>query len=105
MIEENISNNNEYFPPSYSLWYSRRMKSHPRQAPTEAVRLLVTVPPNDIAYFHAILEGYDDLGVMRTLSPGEGLLEVWVSPGREDEFRLLLEALKGEGVHAKERRE
>ena len=42
---------------------------------------------------------------MRTLSPDEGLLEVWVSPGREDEFRLLLEALKGEGVLAKERRE
>ena len=81
------------------------MKSHPRPAPAETVRLLVTVPSRDIAYFHAILEGYDDLGVMRTLAPDEGLLEVCVSPGREAEFRLLLEALRGEGVLAVERRE
>jgi hypothetical protein len=79
------------------------MKSQPRPAPADAARLLITVPPCDIAYFHAILEGYDDLGVMRTLSPDEGLLEVCVSPGREGEFRLLLEALRGEGVPARER--
>ena len=81
------------------------MKSQPRPAPADAVRFLITVPSRDIAYFHAILEGYDDLGVMRTLSPDEGLLEVCVSPGREGEFRLLLEALRGEGVPAREEAE
>lgn len=105
MIEENLSNDNEYFPHRRFLWYSRHMKRQPQPTPTEAARLLVTVPSSDIAYFHAILEGYDDLGVMRTLAPDEGLLEVCVSPGREGEFRLLLEALRAEGVLAKERRE
>jgi len=105
MIEENLHNDNEYFPRRCFLWYSRHMKSQSQPAPTDAARFLVTVPSGDIAYFHAILEGYDDLGVMRTLSPDEGLLEVCISPGREGEFRLLLEALRDEGVPARERRE
>jgi len=80
------------------------MKTPPPPPPTEADRFLLIVPSAEIAYFHAVLEGYDDLGVMRTLSPDEGLVEVYVSPGRSDEFRLLLEALREEGVALSERR-
>jgi hypothetical protein len=72
-------------------------KLPPAEAP-EAERVLLTVPPAEIAYFHAILEGYDDLAVMRTLSPAEGLVEVYVSPGAGEEFRRLLAALRAEGV-------
>ena len=81
------------------------MKSQPRPAPADAVRFLITVPSRDIAYFHAILEGYDDLATMRTIAPDEGLLEVYVSPGEEDTFDGLLQALREEGVGIGERKE
>lgn len=81
------------------------MKNAPPPPPQEAERFLLTVPPAETAYFHAVLEGYDDLGVMRTLSPDEWLVEVCVSPGRKGEFRRLLDALRREGVAVRERRE
>jgi hypothetical protein len=74
------------------------MTKFPAAEAPEAERILLTVPPAEIAYFHAVLEGYDDLAVMRTLSPAEGLVEVYVSPGGGDEFRRLLAALRAEGV-------
>jgi hypothetical protein len=87
-----------YFTPLRFLWYSRPMTKFPPAEAPEAERVLLTVPPAEIAYFHAVLEGYDDLAVMRTLSPAEGLVEVYVSPGAGEEFRLLLAALRAEGV-------
>ena len=71
-------------------------------APGEAARLLLAVPPPEIAYFHAVLEGYDDLAVMRTLDPREGLIEVFVSPGADEVFAGLLAALRDEGVPVRE---
>lgn len=64
----------------------------------EARRLVYAVPRPEIAYFHSILEGYDDLAVMRTIRPDLGHVEVYVSPGRTDEFTALMEALVAEGV-------
>ena len=72
------------------------------RTPPESPRLLVAVPPPEIAYFHAVLEGYDDLAVMRTISPDEGVIEVYVSPGREEDFAELLDALRGEGIPVRE---
>jgi len=66
--------------------------------PADATRVLLRVAPGRIAELHGIVEGYDDLAVVRTLRPAEGLLEILVSPGREAEFRALLAALAGEGL-------
>lgn len=67
-------------------------------APRDATRVLLKVAPERIVDLHAILEGYDDLGVMRTLRPDAGLVEVWVSPGAEAEFATLRRALAAEGL-------
>lgn len=74
------------------------MRRDSSPAVPDAARVLLTVPPPEIAYFHSILEGYDDLAVMRTLSAEEGLIEVHVSPGSGEEFAALLEALRDEGI-------
>ena len=74
------------------------MKQHETGDAPEARRLVYAVPRAEIAYFHSILEGYDDLAVMRTIRPDRGHVEVYVSPGREDEFTDLMEALVAEGV-------
>ena len=66
--------------------------------PAEARRSVYAVPRAEIAYFHSILEGYDDLAVMRTIRPALGHVEVYISPGREDEFVALMDALVAEGV-------
>lgn len=64
----------------------------------KARRCVYAVPRAEIAYFHSILEGYDDLAVMRTIRPLLGHVEVYISPGREEEFTGLMEALIAEGV-------
>ena len=74
------------------------MTRDPTSAAPEAARVLLTVPPPEIAYFHAILEGYDDLAVMRTLSAEEGLIEVYVSHGSGEDFAALIAALRDEGI-------
>ena len=70
----------------------------PATPSTEARRSVWAVPRAEIAYFHAILEGYDDLAVMRTIRPDRGHVEVYVSPGRDGEFAALMEALRDEGI-------
>jgi len=74
------------------------MTAEPSSRPPQSSRVLIALPPGEIAYFHAVLEGYDDLAVMRTLSPEEGIVEVYVSPGGEEEFADLLAALRVEGL-------
>ena len=71
----------------------------------QAKRVILVVPPPDIVYFHAILEGHDDLAVMRTIEPDEGLVEVYVSPGAEEAFSRLIRALQEEGIPLREREE
>jgi hypothetical protein len=75
-----------------------------RRSP-QAKRVILVVPPSDIVYFHAILEGYDDLAVMRTIEPESGLVEVYVSPGAEEDFSRLIRALREEGVPLREAEE
>lgn len=77
-----------------------KTSSHP-PAP-EARRRVISIPPEQIVYFHAVLEGYDDLAVMRTISPEEGLVEVYISPGAEGEFGGLLDAIREEGIALEE---
>ena len=73
---EKLLRDNERFSRLGFLWYSRGMPNPYPAGGHEAERVLLTVPAAEIAYFHAILEGYDDLAVMRTISPAEGLVEV-----------------------------
>jgi len=67
-------------------------------APADATRVLLRVEPARIVDLHALLEGYDDLAVLRTLDPAAAIVEVFVSPGAEGEFELLRQALGREGL-------
>ena len=67
-------------------------------APTDATRVLLRLAPAQIVDLHTFIEGYDDLAVLRTLVAAEGIVEVFVSPGSEEEFENLRLALCREGL-------
>lgn len=70
----------------------------PRTAPADATRVVLRLAPAQIVELHAIVEGYDDLALLRTLDPAEALVEVFVSPGSEGEFESLRRGLALEGL-------
>ena len=70
----------------------------PQAAPADATRVLLRLTPAQIVELHCFIEGYDDLAVMRTLEAAEGIVEVFVSPGSEEEFESLRLALCREGL-------
>ncbi|NLK52663.1 MAG: DUF4911 domain-containing protein, partial [Syntrophomonadaceae bacterium] len=37
-----------------------------------------------------IIEGYDGLGIVSTIDPGQGLVVVWVTPDTQDEVTHIL---------------
>jgi hypothetical protein len=67
-------------------------------APADATRVVLRLDPARIVDLHALLEGYDDLALLRTLDAAAGLIEVFVSPGAEEEFERLRVALAREGL-------
>ena len=50
----------------------------------------------DIAYLKFILESYEGLGVLRTVDPRSGIVEVMVPPGMERDMEMVLEGLGDE---------
>ena len=66
--------------------------------PADATRVVLRLEPARIVDLHALIEGYDDLALLRTLAAPAGLVEVFVSPGAEDEFERLRAALGREGL-------
>jgi hypothetical protein len=70
----------------------------PPTAPVDAARVLLRLAPAQIVDLHALIEGYDDLAVLRTLDAAGGVVEVFVSPGSEGEFESLRLALGREGL-------
>lgn len=59
-------------------------------------RILLKVAPEDIAYLVMVLEGYEVLGVARTINPEEGVVEILASPDFAEDTARLLAALKSE---------
>ncbi len=70
----------------------------PPAEPADATRVVLRLAPERIVELHAMIEGYDDLALLRTLDPAAGLVEVFVSPGSEGEFEGLRAALAREGL-------
>jgi hypothetical protein len=67
-------------------------------APTDATRVVLRLAPEQIVELHAFIEGYDDLALLRTLDAAAGTVEIFVSPGSEEEFERLRQALCTEGL-------
>ena len=66
--------------------------------PADATRVVLRLEPARIVDLHCLIEGYDDLALLRTLDAAAGLVEVFVSPGAEDDFERLRTALAREGL-------
>ncbi|HEY5999889.1 MAG TPA: DUF4911 domain-containing protein [bacterium] len=66
--------------------------------PADATRVVLRLEPGRIVDLHALIEGYDDLAMLRTLDAAAGVVEVFVSPGAEAEFERLRAALAREGL-------
>jgi hypothetical protein len=67
-------------------------------AQLDATRVVLRLDPGRIVDLHAFIEGYDDLALLRTLDAAAGLVEVFVSPGAEEDFERLRAALGREGL-------
>ncbi len=56
--------------------------------------LVYRVNPKDIAFINAIFEWYHEIATVRTRNPGEGLIELWISPDFFDEAMKAVEYLR-----------
>lgn len=59
----------------------------------ETSRRLYRVDPGEIAYLRMTVESYDGMAVVSTVDPGEGLVELRISPGCEELITALMEDL------------
>ena len=66
--------------------------------PTDTTRLVLRLAPSQIVELHCFIEGYDDLALLRTLDAAAGIVEILVSPGAEEDFESLRQALCREGL-------
>ena len=62
----------------------------------DTVQWYFKVNRKDIAYMKFVLESYEGLGVLRTIDPWAGIVEVMVPPGLEKDMEMLLEGLRDE---------
>ncbi len=58
--------------------------------------LFIRVDRKDLVFLNGLIESYDDLAVIKTLSAPEGLAVIMISPGREETVRALLASLSPE---------
>ena len=62
----------------------------------DSIQWQIEVDKKDIAYIVSIFEGYDHLAVVRTIDPGQGLIELMISPDFLEDTRKLTKALAKE---------
>ena len=62
----------------------------------DTVQWYFKINRRDIAYMKFILESYEGLGVLRTIDPRSGIVEVMVPPGLEKDMEMVLEGLGDE---------
>ena len=63
---------------------------------TDSIQWQIEVDKKDIAYIVSIFDGYENLAVVRTLDPSNGLIELLVSPDYLEDTRKLIDALSKE---------
>ena len=62
----------------------------------EAKIWTLKMAPVHIGYVNSIIEAYEGLGMTRTTDRNAGLVEVWVMPGFEPDFQVVLDSLAAE---------
>lgn len=61
-------------------------------------KYILFVERNEICYLQWIIESYDGMASMRTINPANGEIEIYISPGCEEDIFSLIKYLKEEGV-------
>ena len=61
-------------------------------------KYILSVERNEICYLQWIIESYDGMASIRTISASNGEIEISIAPGCEEEIFSVLKYLKGEGV-------
>ncbi len=61
-------------------------------------RLLFKVEKKDIGLFTSILSAYEGFGILRTVDPKQGIIEILTTIDFEQDVRDLTEALNNEGL-------
>ncbi len=62
----------------------------------ESIRIKVKISKKDIIYIDGLFESYENFGIVTTIDPKEGVVELLISPSFLTETKELLEALKKE---------
>ncbi|GLI34148.1 DUF4911 domain-containing protein [Desulforhabdus amnigena] len=62
--------------------------------PDKCVVRHMILPPFQIHYLRFILEAYEGIGIVTTLDPRLGLIQLRIAPGCEEEIDRILEAEK-----------
>lgn len=78
-------------------WYIISPTMLIKQSPfNDSISMVAKVRRSDIAYLNEIIEGYDNLAVMRTIDSKEGLVEFLISPSFVEDMKRLLAELRKE---------
>jgi hypothetical protein len=65
--------------------------------PSERMKTItLTLPPERIALFKAIVESYDNLATLRTEDPQQHYLKLYFSPATSAEVEALLDSLRAD---------
>jgi hypothetical protein len=64
------------------------------KAPEECSRRYFLIVPSEIHFLRFIIEAYEGIGVVSTIDPGLGLVQIAVAPGCEQEVSAILESEK-----------
>ena len=62
----------------------------------DCLRIEAEIDPRDICFLNGVIEGYDDMAILRTLDSSRGLVEILASPCYQDEIYELLNSLQAE---------
>lgn len=64
--------------------------------PETCIIKTILIDPYQIHYLRFIMEAYEGLGVVTTLDPKTGLVQLSIAPGCEDDVLAILEAEKAQ---------
>ncbi len=66
------------------------------EPPQDAVRWVLEIDKQDIAYIVGLFEAYDDIAIVRTLDAARGRIELIIAPDYLEDARQVVDALKAE---------
>jgi len=58
------------------------------------LKIRAKIKKEDIVFFSWLIESYEEIGVMRTIDPSEGIIEFWISPYFENDFKEIISSVK-----------